>query len=166
METEKGTVFTITWWCLVTINAKRLSFNGFDYVIFGNEPEAWKIFLWPRVKKHRDHVDRCTSHRNVDETLIKIADLTTNSKPLISAGKQTKLDILGKIYMSYALWKGVKWTCKKYRPRSACECWSDRLTFFEGLCSALTEFSLCLTHSHTMTPIDAPGKQAFWKHSG
>ena len=23
-----------------------------------------------------------------------------------------------------------------------------------------------LTHSHTMTPFDAPGKQAFWKHSG
>ena len=21
-----------------------------------------------------------------------------------------------------------------------------------------------LTHSHTMTPFDAPGKQAFWKH--
>ena len=23
-----------------------------------------------------------------------------------------------------------------------------------------------LTHSHTMTPFDAPGKQAFWKHCG
>ena len=23
-----------------------------------------------------------------------------------------------------------------------------------------------LTHSHTMTPFDAPGKQAFWKHGG
>ena len=23
-----------------------------------------------------------------------------------------------------------------------------------------------LTHSHTMTPFDAPGKQAFWKHRG
>ena len=23
---------------------------------------------------------------------------------------------------------------------------------------------LLLTHSHTMTPFDAPGKQAFWKH--
>ena len=25
---------------------------------------------------------------------------------------------------------------------------------------------LSLTHSHTMTPFDAPGKQAFWKHCG
>ena len=24
----------------------------------------------------------------------------------------------------------------------------------------------CLTHSHTMTPFDAPWKQAFWKHCG
>ena len=23
-----------------------------------------------------------------------------------------------------------------------------------------------LTHSHTMTPFDAPSKQAFWKHCG
>ena len=26
--------------------------------------------------------------------------------------------------------------------------------------------STTLTHSHTMTPFDAPGKQAFWKHCG
>ena len=27
-----------------------------------------------------------------------------------------------------------------------------------------TDFRGYLTHSHTMTPFDAPGKQAFWKH--
>ena len=36
----------------------------------------------------------------------------------------------------------------------------------EKLYNALSYFLVSLTHSHTMTPFDAPGKQAFWKHSG
>ena len=30
----------------------------------------------------------------------------------------------------------------------------------------ILSFGEGLTHSHTMTPFDAPGKQAFWKHCG
>ena len=36
---------------------------------------------------------------------------------------------------------------------------SEKLSF-------LGSFGQGLTHSHTMTPVDAPGKQAFWKHCG
>ena len=38
----------------------------------------------------------------------------------------------------------------------------------EGLADNKTKLTkrLKLTHSHTMTPFDAPGKRAFWKHCG
>ena len=38
------------------------------------------------------------------------------------------------------------------------------LRYRAGLCIVIAW--LILTHSHTVTPFDAPGKQAFWKHCG
>ena len=33
-------------------------------------------------------------------------------------------------------------------------------------CHSFSKSWIRLTHSHTMTPFDTPGKQAFWKHCG
>ena len=51
--------------------------------------------------------------------------------------------------------------------------WMDRYVLQKRVFSQCFQYHLTqdwvvkgLTHSHTMTPFDAPGKQAFWKHCG
>ena len=55
------------------------------------------------------------------------------------------------------------------------KCWLPAFSPFSRMFSTLLKrtFTICATanpnalnHSHTMTPFDTPGKQAFWKHCG
>ena len=60
--------------------------------------------------------------------------------------------------------KSSQWLWKNIVP-SACKKKTDRHSSCRRLKKDIWPV-LCLTHSHTMTPFDAPGKQAFWKHCG
>ena len=42
----------------------------------------------------------------------------------------------------------------------------DDIIYLIVFCLTSEPQSTSLTHSHTITPFDAPGKQAFWKHFG
>ena len=51
------------------------------------------------------------------------------------------------------------WTISSEKEDLDCSFWGS-LSFKPTVVGCL------LTHSHTVTPFDAPGKQAFWKHCG
>ena len=61
--------------------------------------------------------------------------------------------------LKFVVWEGVN-VSLMYRVRST------KWQLITGISSLINTSFVTLTHSQTMTPFDAPGKQAFWKHCG
>ena len=79
-------------------------------------------------------------------------DYESNNLPLSYAGPISNLSGASSFFMSGEVCPDILSTCYSiYRTRQ----------FVHGQPS-----SPVLTHSHTMTPFDASGKEAFWKHCG
>ena len=99
--------------------------------------------------------------------------------------------LFGKGLKNMDKWGTVIWMSRKHSEKSrncslqaisffltlfskAVCCWSVKMSIYgvkvwEAFIKFFVVYDSCktwLTHSHTTTPFDAPGKQAFWKHCG
>ena len=112
-----------------------------------------KIYAWIITRftcTDREPVERAAASRANDSILIKASSFCRY------------IDLLShKTIESYSLNKRGLNNLQKHRYTSLRN--RRRLTYVETF---TCDFFLCLTHSHTMTPFDAPGKHAFWKYSG
>ena len=86
--------------------------------------------------------------------------------------KQVKIS-MEKIRMIYILLNQIRFQALLTLSRMYISIWckfldiSSKIEFMKFTVCVIFWITFCvLTHSHTMTPFDAPGKQVFWKHYG
>ena len=113
--------------------------------------------------------------------ILQILSILRSHKILVT-DKKLKYEFM-KIHISFAVWEAGLMHLKEGKTEAdlsqnftfgkspACPRMEMDLLWIHnyvmtGLIWFITNDHIKLTHSHTMTPFDAPGKQAFWKHCG